>query len=245
MPASNSKSKNKELGRLTNEFARKVVNAANVVWTTTGQVPTIDSVCAVLYPHGTSNKTHVAKVMASDVYRDTCDVRGIPVGAMPGLTAAQVYCAQIMTNPADKRDFGRKLKSAGVTHIQYRNWLKQPAFSAYMQQIGEDLLNNHVQDVNAMLVNKATGGDTAAMRMYYEINGKLGLNREQNTDLYKVINGLIEIITRRLAGTPELLQAISSDIDVLIQGGTVNTDLPILEGTVVDSVEKEELDSDG
>jgi hypothetical protein len=183
--------------------------------------------------------------MASEVYKDTCEVRGIPVGNYPGLTSAQVYTAQILTNPADKRDMSRKLKSAGITHVQYRNWLKQPAFSAYMHQIGEDLLKNHTQDVNAMLVNKATGGDTAAMRMYYEINGKLGLNREQNTDLYKVINGLIEIITRRLAGTPELLQAISGDIDILISGGQPSTDLPMLEGTVVDEIEAEELASDG
>lgn len=233
---------------LSREFERKVVNAANVVWTTTGAVPTVDSVCEVLYPHGTKNKTNVAKVMAGDVYRDTCDIRGIPVGDLPGLTSAQVYCAQIMTNPADKRPMSAKLKSAGVTHVQYRNWLKQPAFSAYMHQIGEDLLKNHVQDVNTMLVNKATGGDTAAMRMYYEINGKLGLNRNENADLYKVINGLIDIITRRLSGSPEILVAISKDIDTLLNGGTVTSDLPMLEGTVVDDLESDyhkEYGSDG
>lgn len=226
---------------LSKEFERRCVNAANVVWTTTGQVPTIDSVCAVLYPHGTNNKTNVAKVMASDVYKDTCEVRGIPVGSYPGLTSAQVYCAQIMTNPSDKRPMAAKLKSAGVTQVTYRNWLKQPAFSAYMHQIGEDLLKNHITDVNSMLVNKATAGDTAAMKMYYEINGKLGLNRNENADLYKVINGLIEIITRRLAGYPEQLSALISDIDTLLAGGTVSTDLPMLEGAVIDHLEEEEL----
>lgn len=216
----------------SSEFVLRCVNAANVVWITTEQPPTVEGVVAVLYPDappGGRAVAHVAKAMATPAYRDTCEVRGIPVGGLPGMTSAQTYAVSILTNPADKRPMAVKLKAAGVSQQQYRNWLKQPAFSAYIKQVGENLLGDHIADVNAMLVNKATSGDTAAMKMYYEINGRLGMNRESNQDLYQVITGLIDIITRRLAGYPELLQFISKDIDSLMKGERPVSDLPMLE----------------
>jgi hypothetical protein len=229
-----------EVGQRVNassEFVLRCVNAANVVWVETQQVPTVEGIVRVLYPDAPATSkaiAHVAKAVATPAYRDTCEVRGIPVGTMPGMTSAQTYAVSILTNPADKRPMATKLKAAGITQQQYRNWLKQPAFSSYIKQVGENLLGDHIADVNAMLVNKATSGDTTAMKMYYEINGRLGMNRESNQDLYMVISGLIDIITRRLAGYPGLLQEISTDIDSLMKGERPVSDLPMLEAVPIE-----------
>lgn len=224
--------------KVSTEFLRNVLAASHKIWVETQQVPTVEAVAKTLYPQGGGRAlSHVAKAMATPAYRDTCEARGIPVGTMPGLTAAQSYAAQILTNPADKRPMASKLKSAGITAATYQNWLRQPAFSAYVKKIGDDLLSNHIADVNAMLVNKATSGDTAAMKIYYEINGKLGAARDNNADLYQIINGLIDIITRRLAEYPQALMLISQDIDKILKGETVSTDLPMLEAYTVEPTE--------
>ena len=223
--------------KVSNDFLRNVLAASHKIWVTDRQVPTVDSVSQVLYPQGAKNKTHVAKAMATPAYRDTCEARGIPVGTMPGLTAAQSYAAQIICNPADKRPLNAKLKSAGITSATYQNWLKQPAFSAYIKQIGEDLLKDNIAAVNAMVVNKATGGDMVAAKLVYELNGMIGANKHENQDLYQIINGLIDIITRRLAAYPQALAEISEDIGKILKGEKVSTDLPMLEGTVVEEIE--------
>jgi hypothetical protein len=210
---------------------RDVIAASQVVWVETNTIPTPESIAAQLYPRSTkSNLQHVQKAMSTKEYSIACSERGIPTSTNAGITPAQVYAATIILNPADRRPMASKLRSAGISSNQYRNWLKQPGFKAYVTKLGEDLLSDHIGDVNTALTNKATGGDTQAMRMYYELNGMLGTQTESNVDLNRVVVLLLEVITRQLAAYPQLLQAINNDITRVIKGEVINTDLPQLGG---------------
>ena len=213
-------------------FMRDVINAAQVIWTMSGHLPTVEAVAANLYGGQVKNLQHVQKAMASNEFSIACAERGIPTATNSGITPAQVYAATIILNPADRRPMASKLRSAGVSSNQYRNWLRQPGFKAYVTRLSENLLSDHIGDVNAALTNKATGGDTQAMRMYYELNGMLGQQGSDNTDLNRVIMLLLEVITRQLAAHPDLLAAINNDITRVIKGEVINTDLPQLSGPV-------------
>jgi hypothetical protein len=230
----------KAIERVSDKFTRDVVNAAFVNYTMTKQPPTLDGISATLKPVATTEQRNkfnvrVAKVMSSAAFTQTCEARGIPLKDKHlGITSAQVYATAIILNPADKRSLEAKYKSAGITAAIYQNWMRQPQFAAYVNQLAEDVLSMSSGEVNTMLVNRATSGDTTAMRMFYELRGQLGNNSDKSTqDLQQIISMLLEVITRHLASTPLLLQAISADITKIINGDHVDTSLPILEGTVV------------
>lgn len=230
----------KAIAGVSDTFTRDVVNAAFVTYTMTKKPPTIEGISATLKPHLTTGARNVynrrlAKVMASVSFVETCKARGIPLKDKHlGITSNQVYATAILLNPADKRSMDAKLKSAGITSAIYQNWMRQPVFAAYVNQLSEDVLASHIGDVNSMLVNRATSGDTTAMRMFYELRGQLGAGNDKSTqDLQQIISMLLEVITRHLAATPVLLQAISADITKIINGERVDNSFPILEGTVV------------
>lgn len=144
--------------------------------------------------------------------------RGYPFADRTTLSPEQIFCVAILTNPTNRKPLATKLKTAGVTYATYRAWLKQPLFQQYITKISEDMLGEHVADVHTKVVEKATGGDIQAIKLYYELTGRHDPQRQQMVDLNGVIGLLLEVITRYVPDSVALGR-ITSDIETILSGG--------------------------
>lgn len=183
----------------------------------------------------------VSKVIATEEFRMAMREKGIYWTARDGLTPEQIYCIGIMTNPSDRRDMAGKLKAAGVSYHVYRGWLKMPAFRTAVQQIGEDMLNDHIQDVNTSLLNKAVGGDVRAIELYHQITGRFDPRKQQAQDLHMLVQMLLETIFKYVTDT-KVLSKITEDFDRAMAGEHIKPDL-VLE-PIVEEVEYAEVVED-
>jgi hypothetical protein len=187
------------------------------------------SVVAVIYQLYTANRRLPTYVEASQLtyvgpgmikritetaeFKSAITARGVPWDDFHGLSSTQMLVAQIVTNPTDRRDLRRKLRSAGVTYPQYRAWMAQPAFSQYMNRITEGMLTDHIPDFNTVLTNKALAGDLHSIKYINELSGRHDPNRQQVLDLQAVVQNLLDIITRNVKD-PEVMQAIAAEFSL-------------------------------
>lgn len=176
----------------------------------------------------------VSKVVATNEFAMAMRSKGITWTARDGLTPEQVYCIGIMTNPSDKRDMNGKLKAAGVTYQVYRGWLKQPTFRRAVHKIGEEMLDDHIADVNTALLNKAVGGDVRAIELYNQITGRFDPSKQQTQDLGNLVNILLETIFRYVTDV-NVLKRITDDFDKAMDGRAVEAEL-VIEGNVIEEL---------
>lgn len=174
----------------------------------------------------------VSRVVATEEFRMAMREKGIYWTARDGLTPEQIYAIGIMTNPADKRDMNGKLKAAGINYQIYRGWLKQPTFRNAVRRVGEDMLDDHIQDVHTALVNKAVGGDNKAIELYYQITGRFDPAKQQSQDLGALVNGLLEIIFRSVTDIT-VLKKITEDFERMMDGGELKPEL-IVDAEVIE-----------
>jgi hypothetical protein len=130
----------------------------------------------------------------------------------------------IITNPTNRRPLKDKLAQAGISYYRYKAWLNQPAFAAYVKEIGERLLHDHVQDVHTRVVERATNGDIAAMRLYYDLTGRTDSSTNKAVqDLSATVRLLLEVITRNVTDVT-VLDKIQKEIAAVTDGrGTGNS----------------------
>lgn len=174
----------------------------------------------------------VSKVVATEEFRMAMREKGIYWTARDGLTPEQIYAIGILTNPSDKRDMNGKLKAAGINYQIYRGWLKQPSFRVAIRQIGEEMLDDHIQDVNTALVNRAVGGDIRAIELYNQITGRFDPAKQQAQDLGNLVNTLMEIIFRSVTDIA-VLKKITNDFEKALDGGKIEPEL-IVDAEVID-----------
>lgn len=169
----------------------------------------------------------IKKILASEEYYAALRSRGVPIRNTEGLTAEQMYCIQVLTNPTDRRDVKKKLAACGVTYLQYRGWMQQPAFANYMHKITEGMLTDHLPDMLTVLTNKAMNGDLNAIKYVNELSGRHDPNKQQVVELQAVVRNLLEIIMRNVTDE-ETLRRISNEFALVMnaaQGKTVKGEI--------------------
>lgn len=142
-----------------------------------------------------------------------------------GLTAHQLFTANILLNIQDKQSLREKLKAANCSVMQYYAWLADDRFSGYIQRRCEQVFNRSKWQVDQSLLDNATNGDTGAQRLYYELTGKLSRDINVNFNVEGLLSQVVEIVSNaigshtnhQLAG--EIMLEISSGIEYLIQTG--------------------------
>ena len=196
---------------------RTLLNNSYMHYISTGESPTVDSLYGLT--NGKFTKGKLAKIMATKEFKNGLKFRGIPVNDTIGLTAEQGYVLSLLTDVTDRRPVGAKLKQCGVSYAKYRAWLKQPAFSSYMQNVTENALTEHAGDINTVLVNKALNGDLNSIKYVHELSGRHDPNHQQLQDLRVVMDTIIESIMRHVKDT-STIQAINADINLALHGKT-------------------------
>lgn len=144
-----------------------------------------------------------------------------PVGV---LTAQQLLVANTMLDFRDTRSNKNKLKDLECDTQTYQTWLKDPAFSNYIQTRAEQLLGESGHEVNLALIQRAGTGDTNAMRLYYGITGRYSERPDNSAiDVALVLIKVLEVIQRHISDA-ETLEAIAGDLSNL--GGSNNSPVP-------------------
>lgn len=166
----------------------------------------------------------ITKCIASDQFLIAMRERGIYWDARDSLSPEQVYCIGIMTDPSSKQDMAGKLRKAGITMSTYRMWLKQPLFARAIRQIGEDMLGEHIADVNTAVVKSAIDGNMKAVEIYNQMTGRHDPAARQVSDLQALVGQLLEIIFRYVTDT-RILQNITTDFEKTMSGEIVEAEL--------------------
>lgn len=173
----------------------------------------------------------ISKVVGTEQYRRAMSIRGVPVRNEHGLSAEQVLCINAITDASDRADLRTRLKRVGVSHSQYKAWLRQPQFRHAVTNLGESNLTDHLPSVLTALTNKATSGDVNAAKFLLEVSGRHDPTRRQAMDVQSVLMQVIEIITRNVTDK-EVLGRIASEMQMLSGAALPQTPVSV-SGTVV------------
>lgn len=235
---------------------RRILNAADLAYKTKGSgelLPSIDKVATLAGVH----RNTVTRFVTSLEGKEALLKRGIRwttnVNIAGVLTPEQVLAVSIITDPTNRKPMGEKLKQVGISMATYRAWMKNPTFASKMNELGETLLNENIAAVHARLVNRAEGGDVSAMKLFYEVSGRHDPAQKQMVDLVRVVQLVLEVITRYVTD-PETLGKVNQDIDTILSGGVPKalSDLPnnyiprdTVAGEVIDDAIQRDLDDSG
>jgi hypothetical protein len=130
-----------------------------------------------------------------------------------------------MTNPTDRRSFGDRLKDAGVTYVEYKSWMRQPAFASLIENFASRALGDHLAVAHDSLLKQVEKGNTRALEFYYEMTGVYSRGSQQERDVQAVLTGVIDIIQRNVQDQ-ETLALIADEIKILM-GGPVSTPMAL------------------
>lgn len=145
------------------------------------------------------------------------------------LTPQQVAAIRCIVDFRDIRPVEKKLESLGVSTLKYSGWLSDPQFKAYLMSKAEDSIQGFVPEMHGKVVSLAQGGDMKAIKLFYELAGRVD-RRPTNTTQVNVNNYnqnetftlLVEAVQRHVRD-PEVLAAIAQEFDQLtsnVSGGT-------------------------
>lgn len=81
--------------------------------------------------------------------------------------------AEMLVNPEDKRTKGEKIKAAGLTERTFYRWMSDERYIDYVNSLVDKFTNAELPDIWKALVRKAKMGDTAAVKLVYELRGMM------------------------------------------------------------------------
>lgn len=199
----------------------RVTTAAEVLYLRgNGKMPSIDSLSA----ESKVPVTILLKVLQSQAFLKRMKARGINWKSSDNrgeirLTTEQAAAINFLTDPTSKLDLTQRLKKAGITYSVYRNWLRNPAFSALIRGVAETNLDAHLPDFHTQVIKRGLAGDLKAIQFAYELTGRHDPAKQQAVDMSRLVMLLLEVITRHITD-PDKLLAINADIDLVLKGKT-------------------------
>jgi hypothetical protein len=189
-----------------------VVSAAYTAYVgARGTIPTVNEIAE----YCRHSKKTIAKIVDTPEFKFAIKARGVNWENESGLTTKQMLALTVVTNPSDRRDLRQKLRSIGATHVEYQAWLREPLFRRKIDELSERMLGDNMANVHQALVNKASGGDTRAIQLYYELTGRHDPAARQVIEMQNIIRLLLEVITRNVTDAG-MLERITQEIDTQV-----------------------------
>lgn len=136
------------------------------------------------------------------------------------LTPEQLAVANMVLNLQDRRSLREKLEQAGVTPQKYQAWRRDPTFMEYMQKRAQALFSAGSDSAYMNLMKNVEGGSLDAAKLFFEMTGIYNPKISVELNVDAVMVRVIEIIQRRVKD-PAILEAIASDLDLLLSGAPV------------------------
>jgi hypothetical protein len=150
--------------------------------------------------------TAIQQYKATDDYRSGMAERGIEVTDSEALTAEQIACISLLTNLADRRTLGSKLKALGIKEPQFRGWMKQKKFNDAIRAIAGRGLEEAIPLAEAALAANAASGDLGAIKFFFEVTGRHNPAQQQAIDAQALIAVMVDAAQKVLGDDPEKLK---------------------------------------
>lgn len=202
------------------------------VHSSTGLVPSDDDIVEYL----TTTKNHepevvnLARLKANRLFKQSMESRGIVVNYdrysqlnnVYDLTPRQMAAASVMMNLVDRRSNEKKLRDLGISTEEWTNWTQDAKFAEYLRERSEVLIANSVHEAHVGLLRGVQQGNTASIKLYYELTGRYNPQEEQTVNIRLVIGRVLEAIQKHVRD-PEKLNALAVEMSqIAIEAGTPN-----------------------
>lgn len=153
----------------------------------------------------------IEKAFKKKDFKEALKRRGIEEDPNPEiLTPKQLAVANVLLDFTDRRSVDKKLRECGVNRSQYHAWIRSKPFQNYMRQRSESMIGDNSYLAHTAFVQALDRGDMNAVRVYFEMTGKVKGN--QNERDYKIILMHVMESIKRHVRDPEILEAIGKDI---------------------------------
>jgi len=97
------------------------------------------------------------------------------------LTEKQRVCAEAIANPEIENTITAACKHAGVDRSSYYNWMRDcPEFAEYLEYLIEKYTDGQLGPIYKSLCSKAVGGNVQAMKLYFEVKGRIKKEMDLN-----------------------------------------------------------------
>jgi hypothetical protein len=157
------------------------------------------------------SKSRVIAIAQTEQFGYALAVRGIDVGDEHFLSEEMDRCLLVAGDTLSRYSFNERMRRAGISSAKLSAWKKNPVFRRLYTEVTEAQALSY-EAAMLELSRKAGEGDMAAINKSLEISGRFDPNKQQALDALSLVNSIMEILARRLAGQPELMQQIAQDL---------------------------------
>jgi hypothetical protein len=200
---------------------------------TTGAMPEDDDIIEYLrFLKFKINSLHIDELKENELFQASMRSRGLNLDSRK-LTQRQMAAASAMLNLTDRRSDEKKLRDIGVSTEEFSNWLQDNMFAEYMRQRSEVMISNSIHEAHMGLMRGVRQGNTASIKLYYELTGRYNPNEEQQVNIRILIAKMLEVIQKHVRN-PETLNALAVEFSqIAIEAGT-----PVANNSII-SAQKE------
>lgn len=213
---------------------------------TTGAVPSNNDIIDYLKFLGIQiSSEEIEELKKNSLFQSSMRVRGIEINTASGelkevktLTQRQMAAVSVMLNLLDRRSDEKKLRDIGVSTEEWTNWNQNLEFAEYVRQRSEMLVNNSIHEAHMGLLRGVRQGNTASIKLYYELTGRYNPNEENQVNVRLLIGKVLEAIQKHVRN-PETLNSLAIELSQLaIEAGSPVAKTPFIPG---ESTRKEVL----
>lgn len=178
----------------------------------------------------------IRELKKSSLFKKSLQSRGIELEA--DLTQRQLAAASVMLNLTDRRSDEKKLRDIGVSTEEFSTWMQSSTFAEYMRLRSEQMINNSVHEAHMGLMRGVRQGNTASIKLYYEMTGRYNPNEENNVNIRLLIGKVLEAIQKHVRD-PNTLNSLAIELSQLaVEAGSPTS----VAGTNIIQNSRKELD---
>lgn len=202
------------------EWQIEAVNFIEKQHNTTGAMPgdsaIIDHLRFLKYQ---INSQHIAELKENPLFIASMKSRGINLEDYV-ITQRQMAAAAVMLNLTDRRSDEKKLRDIGVSTEEFQTWIQNRNFAEYMRQRSELMIENSVHLAHMGLMRGVNQGNTASIKLYYEMTGRYNPNEENQVNVRLLIGRVLEAIQKHVRD-PNTLNSLAIELSQLaIEAGS-------------------------
>ena len=94
----------------------------------------------------------------------------------------KIKMAEMLANPEFTGTNKQIQEAIGISHETFYKWIKEKEMLDYIEQLVDRYTDGELAAVWKALVKKCKGGDTQAIKLYFELKGKYCKNADNNAD---------------------------------------------------------------
>lgn len=212
------------------------VNYIDRVHNTSGAVPSDSDIIEYLKftKKHRVNPEFIESLKSNPLFRASMESRGINCNYSDGelrhaleLTGQQQAAVSVMLNLVDRRSNEKKLRDIGVSSEMWTTWMQNNVFAEYVRERSEVMLSHATHEAHMGLMRGIQGGNTASIKLYYEMTGRYNPNEENNVNIRLIIGQVLEAIQKHVRD-PETLNSIAIEMSqITIAAGAAGSVSPV------------------